>query len=56
MWLILIGFREGAVQIEVSPFINRHTPKLDHLIYSSTIRDFDTRYKLLPHLTSREKK
>jgi len=34
MWLILIGFREGAVDIEVSPFINRRTPKLDHWINS----------------------
>ena len=51
MWLILFGFREGAVQIEVSAVINRHTPKMDHWIYSSTIRNFDTRFKLLPHLT-----
>ena len=29
MWLILFGFREGAVEIEVSPVINRHTPKMD---------------------------
>ena len=53
MWLILFGFREGAVDIEVSPFINRHTPKMDHGIYSSTIRNFDTRYNKLPHLTPR---
>ena len=51
MWLILFCFREGAVDIEVSPVINRHTPKMDHWIYSSTIRKFDTRYKKLPHLT-----
>ena len=53
MWLILFSFREGAVGIEVSPVINRHTPKMDHGIYSSTIRNFDTRYKKLPHLTPR---
>ena len=55
MWLILFGFREGAVEIEVSPVINRHTPKMDHWSYSSTIRNFDTRYKLLPHSTPRGK-
>jgi len=53
MWLILFDFREGAVQIEVSPVINRHTPEMDNGIYSSTIRNFDTRYKKLPHLTPR---
>ena len=51
MWLILFDFREGAVEIEVSPVINRQTPKMDHRIYSSTIRNFDTKYKLLSHLT-----
>ena len=45
MWLILFGFREGAVEIEVSSVINRHTPKMDHWIYSSNIRNFDTRFK-----------
>ena len=44
MWLILFGFREGAVEIEVSPVINRHKPKMEHWSYSSTIRNFDTRY------------
>ena len=53
MWLILYGFREGAVDIEVSAVINRHTPKMDQWIYSSTIRNFDTRFKLLPELTPR---
>ena len=55
MWLILFDFREGAVEIEVSPAINRHTPKMDHRNYSCTIRYLDTRYKLLPRLTRREK-
>ena len=53
MWLILLGFREGAVDIEVSPVINRRTPRMGHRIYSSTIRNFDTTYKKLPHLTPR---
>ena len=53
MCLILFGFREGAVDIEVSPVINRRTPRMGHWIYSSTIRNFDTRYKNLPHLTPR---
>ena len=53
MWLILFDFREGAVDIEVSPVINRRNPKMDHRIYSSTICNFDTRYKKLPHLTRR---
>ena len=53
MWLILFGFRKGAVDIEVSPVINLHTPKEDNGIYSSTIRYLDTRYKKLPHLTPR---
>ena len=53
MWLILFGFRKGAVDIEVSPVINRHTPKMDHGIYACTIHKFDTRYKKLPHLTPR---
>ena len=53
MWLILFGFRKGAVDIEVSPVINRHKPKMDHGIYSSTIRNFDTKYNKLPHLTPR---
>ena len=53
MWLILFGFREGAVYIEVSPVINRRTPRMGHWIYSSTIRNFDTSYKKLPHLTHR---
>ena len=44
MWLKLFGFREGALDIEVSPVINRHIPKMDQGIYSSTIRNFDTRY------------
>ena len=55
MWLILFDFREGAVEIEVSPVINRHTPKIDHRNYSSTIHNFNTKYKLLPHLTRRGK-
>jgi len=50
MWLILFGFSEGAVDIEVFPVINLHTPRMDNGIYSSTIRNFDTRYKKLPHL------
>ena len=45
MWLILFGFRERAVELDVSPVIKRHTPKMDHGIYSSIIRNFDTRYK-----------
>ena len=53
MWLILFVFRKGSVDIEVSPVINRHTPKMDHWIYSSTISNFDTRYKKLPHITPR---
>ena len=53
MWLILFGLRKGAVDIEVSPVINRHTPKMENGIYSSTIRNFDTRYNKLPHLTPR---
>jgi hypothetical protein len=53
MWLIFFGFREGAVDIEVSPVINRHTPKMYHGIYSFTFRNFDNRYKKLPHLTPR---
>ena len=44
MWLILFGFREGAVEIEVSPVINRHTPKMDNRIYISAIRNLDTKY------------
>ena len=44
MWLILSGFREGADEIDVPPVINRHKPKMDHWSYSSTIRNFDTRY------------
>ena len=55
MLLILIGFREGVVDIEVSPLINRLTPKLDHWIYSYTFRNIDTRYKLLLHLSPRGK-
>ena len=51
MWLILFGFREGAVELEGSPVINRRTPRMGHWIYSSTIRNFDTRYKLLSHLS-----
>ena len=53
MWLILFGFRKGTVDIEVSPIINRHTPKMDRGVYSSTIRNFNTRYKKLPLLTPR---
>ena len=50
-----MGFREGAADIEVSPFINRRTPKLNHWIYSYTFRKFDTTYKILPHLSPRGK-
>ena len=28
MWLILLGFREGAEEIKLSAAINRHTRKL----------------------------
>ena len=49
----IIQFREGAVYIEVSPVINRRTPRMGHWIYSSTISNFDTRYKKLPHLSPR---
>jgi len=51
MWLILFGFREGAVELEGFPVINRRTPRMGHWIYSSTIRNFVTRYKLLSHLS-----
>jgi len=51
MWLILFGFREGAVELEGSAVINRRTPRMGHWFYSSTIRNFDTRCKLFPHLS-----
>jgi len=51
MWLILFGFRKGAVELEVSPVINCRTPRMGRWIYRSTIRNFDTRYTLLSHLS-----
>jgi len=41
---MLFGFCECAFQIEVSPVINRHTPKMDNRIYISTSRNLDTKY------------
>ena len=38
----------------MSPVINRHTPEMDHKCYSSTSRNLDTIYNLLPHLTPRK--
>jgi len=43
----------NAVEIEVSHLNNRHTPNMVHRSYSSTIRNPDTSYNLLPHLTPR---
>jgi len=43
------------VQIEVSPAINRHAPKMGHWRYSFTTRNLETRYKLLPQLSPRGK-
>jgi len=37
----------------VSSAINRHTPNIDHRSYSSTIRNPDISYNLLPQLTPR---
>jgi len=51
----IIRFFECAFQIEVSSIINRRTPKMDNRIYSSTVRNLDTRYNLLPHLFPRWK-
>ena len=53
MCLILFGFREFEVEIEGTPVINRRTPRMGHWIYSSTVRNFDTRYKILSHLSPR---
>jgi len=50
---MLFGFCECAFQMEMSPVINRHTPKMDNRIYSSNVRNLDTIYNLLPHLIPR---
>jgi hypothetical protein len=51
--LMLFSLCECAFQMEMSPVINRLTPKMDNRIYSSNIRNHDTRYNLFSHLIPR---